>query len=168
MFLADGGRKLKMMIRDMTYGGVKMPDVRGVKGSIVTLLSDWHIEGMLPDGRVLYLDVKAGFRFDGASIPRILWRVCGHPLEAPRIAAALAHDWIYSCKCLSRADADLIYLTICAWVGIPAFCRTVEYSALRLCGWLAWHGHTAEDRVFALAHGALELGDTNTKEKTHE
>ena len=156
------------MTNDLTYGGVKMPDVRVVQGSTMILLADWHVEGMLPDGRVLYLDVKAGFVFDGASIPRALWRLCGHPLEAPRIAAALAHDWIYSCKCLSRADADLIYLTICAWVGIPAFCRTVEYIALRLCGWLAWHGHTAEDRVFALAHGALELGDTNTKEKTHE
>jgi len=167
VFLADGGRKLKM-IRDMTYGGVKMPDVRVVHGSNMILLTDWHIEGMLPDGRVLYLDVKAGFRFDGASIPRILWRVCGHPLEAPRIAAALAHDWIYASKSASRADADLIYRIVCAWVGIRPFCRNVEYVALRLCGWVAWRGHTVGDRVFAQAHGALELGDTNTKEKTHE
>ena len=167
MLLAYGRRKLTMM-NVLTYGGVKMPDVRVVQGSTMILLADWHVEGMLPDGRVLYLDVKAGFVFDGASIPRALWRVCGHPLEAPRIAAALAHDWIYASKCVPRVDADLIYRTICAWVGIPAFCRNVEHAALRLCGWVAWNGHGEADRNFALVHGALELGDTNTKEKTNE
>lgn len=156
------------MTNDLTYGGVKMPDVRVVQGSTMILLTDWHVDGVLPDGRVFCLDVKAGFVFDGASIPRALWRVCGHPLEAPRIAAALAHDWIYASKMVPRADADLIYRTICRMVGIGAFSRNVEYAALRLCGWVAWRGHTVGDRVFAQAHGALELGDTNTKEKTHE
>lgn len=156
------------MLDELTYGGVKMPDVRVVQGSTMILLTDWHVEGLLPDGRILYLDIKAGFVFDGASIPRALWRVCGHPLEAPRIAAALAHDWIYASKAVPRADADLIYRTICAWVGINAFCRNVEYGALRVCGWVAWNGHTVGDRVFAQAHGAIELGDTNTKEKTNE
>ena len=156
------------MENERTYGGVQMPDVRVVQGSTMILLTDWHVEGMLPDGRILYLDVRAGFVFDGASLPRMLWRVCGHPLEAPRIAAALAHDWIYASKCIPRADADLIYSVICEWVGISAFSRNVEYAALRLCGWVAWNGHTEGDRDFALAHGALELGDTNTKEKTHE
>ena len=149
----------------MVFGGIEMPAVRFLQGSECELLIDWHIEGMLPDGRALYLDVKAGFRFDGASIPRALWRVCGHPLEAPRIAAALAHDWIYAAKCISRADADLIYRTVCAWVGISAFSRNVEYAALRMCGWVAWNGHKEEDRAFALAHGVLELGEETKKEK---
>lgn len=39
--------------------------------------------------------VPAGATTDGASIPRFLWRVCGHPLMAPRVYAALLHDWIY-------------------------------------------------------------------------
>ena len=146
-----------MDVKGVTFGGVEMPVVRFLGGSRCELVLDWHIEGLLPDGRVLYLDVKAGFVFDGASIPRALWRVCGHPLEAPRIAAALAHDWIYASKCISRADAELIYRTICAWVGISAVCRNVEYAALRMCGWVAWSGHAEDDRTFALAHGALEL-----------
>ena len=153
------------MTNELTYGGVKMPDVRVVQGSTVILLTDWHVEGLLPDGRVLHLDVKAGFVFDGASIPRALWRVCGHPLEAPRIAAALAHDWIYASKAVPRADADLIYRTICAWVGISPVCRNVEYAALWMCGWMAWRGHTAEDRDFALAHGALGLEQKKENEK---
>jgi len=151
------------MVKDLTYGGVTMPDVRGVHGSTVILISDWHVEGRLPDGRCFCIHVEAGFVFDGASIPRALWRLCGHPLETPRIAAALAHDWLYASKYVSRADADLIYRTICAWVGIGAFCRNVEYGALRLCGWAAWNGHGEDDRDFARAHGAFELDDETSE-----
>ena len=144
------------MLNELSYGGVKMPDVRVVHGSNMILLTDWHIEGILPDGRVLYLDVKAGFRFDGASIPRILWRVCGHPLEAPRIAAALAHDWIYASKMVSRADADLIYRTICAWVGISAFCRNEIWraQAVRMGGVERAHRRGSDFRSCAWCAGA--------------
>ena len=145
------------MTNELTYGGVEMPVVRAVEGSTVMLVNDWHVEGMLPDGRVLYLDVKAGFVFDGASIPRLLWRVCGHPLEAPRIAAALAHDWLYAAKVTERGVADEIYRAISKSVGIGWFCRNVEYGTLRAFGWVAWNGHTVEDQDFARAHGALEL-----------
>lgn len=139
------------------YGSVEMPDVKVAKGSTAILQTDWRVEGMLPDGRIFYIEVKAGFVFDGASIPRALWRLCGHPLEAPRIAAALAHDWIYAARGCARGDADAIYREICRLVGISAICRNVEYAALRLCGWVAWCGHTMDERCFALAHGALEL-----------
>ena len=139
------------------YGGVFMPRVEGVRGSIVRLVSDWHVDGILPDGRALHIDVRAGFEFDGASIPRFLWRVCGHPLEAPRIAAALAHDWIYAARACARSDADMIYRAICKMVGIPALCYNTEYVVLWSCGWIAWRGHTIDERCFALTHGAIEL-----------
>lgn len=71
------------------YGDVDMPIYQGVKGSTVILVADWRVSGILPDGRVFRIHVKKGFVFDGASIPRFLWRLCGHPLEAPRIAAEI-------------------------------------------------------------------------------
>jgi len=142
-----------------------MPDVRGVHGSTVILISDWHVKGRLPDGRCFCIHVEAGFVFDGASIPRALWRLCGHPLEAPRIAAALAHDWIYAAKACLREDADAIYREVCRMVGIAWACRTTEYEVLRWFGWMAWNGHTDDDRTFALAHGALELDDKKGKTK---
>ena len=43
--------------------------------------------------------VPAGFETDGASIPRFLWRICGHPMEAPRLYLAIIHDWFYSGGC---------------------------------------------------------------------
>ena len=147
------------------YGSVEMPDVKVAKGSTAILQTDWRVEGMLPDGRIFYIEVKAGFVFDGASIPRALWRLCGHPLEAPRIAAALAHDWIYASRACDRADADAIYREICRLVGIPFLCRNVEYWTLRAFGWIAWHSHTIDERCFALTHGARELEPKKENQK---
>ena len=56
------------------------------------LMEDWHIE----DVANFTFTVPAGTTTDGASIPRFLWRVCGHPLEAPRVYAAMLHDWLYA------------------------------------------------------------------------
>jgi len=146
-----------MVMPPTKYGSVEMPDVKVAKGSTAILLTDWSVEGKLPDGRCFYINVKAGFVFDGASIPRWLWPVCGNPLEAPRLAAALAHDWIYAAKARDRADADAIYREICRMVGIGWVCRTTEYRVVRWVGWIAWCRHTQDERCFALTHGAIEL-----------
>lgn len=54
------------------------------------LMEDWTVEVC-----GYRFTVPAGATTDGASIPRFLWRVCGHPLMVPRVYAALLHDWIY-------------------------------------------------------------------------
>ena len=77
---------------EIKFGDIVMPHYQGVYGSTHRLTLDWCVRGVLPDGRRFALIVREGFTFDGASIPRALWRICGHPLEVPRVAAALAHD----------------------------------------------------------------------------
>ena len=148
---------------DITFGGVEMPICQFTGGSFCRLMVDWSIEGLLPDGRVFKVTVRAGFIFDGASIPRAVWRLCGHPLEAPRVAAALAHDLLYALKVCERKTADMVYREICRMVGIGKVCRNVEYAALRACGWVAWNGHTEKDRDFAREHGAFVLEGNELK-----
>lgn len=83
------------------------------------------------------IEIPAGTTTDGASIPRLLWRVCGHPLQAPRVYAALAHDWIYRNAWrlgFTRREADEIYYALLRHFGISAFCADVEYYTLRLFG----------------------------------
>lgn len=78
--------------------------------------------------------VQAGTRTDGASIPRLLWRVCGHPLQAPRVYAALAHDWLYRNGWrfgITRKEADRIYRALLRHFGISAWRAAIEYTALR-------------------------------------
>lgn len=74
---------------------------------------------------------------DGASIPRFLWRVCGCPHEAPRVYAALLHDWLYANGAqmgISRAEADECYYALLRHFAVGAFRAGVEFYALRLCG----------------------------------
>jgi hypothetical protein len=80
--------------------------------------------------------VPKGFVFDGASIPRFLWRVCGCPLEQPRVLAAALHDYLYSRGGSDgdRLRADQIYRAMLKHLGISGFCAGVEYYSIRCFG----------------------------------
>lgn len=109
------------------------------------LMEDWHVDEVFGYRFV----VPAGTSTDGASIPRFLWRLCGHPLMAPRVYAALLHDWLYGGGIhvdaplpassawpgdLSRKEADECYYALLRHFGAPAWAATIEYYALRLFG----------------------------------
>lgn len=139
----------------------EMPAYRGIEGNFHVLTEDFYIEGVLDDGRVFEVTIKAGFIFDGASVPRALWRVCGHPMSVPRVVAALVHDWLYSAHVCEREDADEVYYTLCRMVDINWFDSQVQFWTLRACGWAAWLGHDRNDEDFARAHGEFVLeGET--------
>lgn len=103
-----------------------------------TLMQDWTLQV-----RSWWLNVPAGTQTDGASIPRALWRVCGHPLQSPRVYAALVHDWLYGngdgCPpAMTRAEADAIYRDLLIYLGWGRVKSYTEYCALRLCGSSHW------------------------------
>ena len=143
-------------MESLRYNSVEMPIYQGIVGNRHVLAADWHIDVALSDGREFHITVRKGFIFDGASIPRALWRLCGHPMEVPRVAAALAHDWIYASHAVDRATADAIYREICRMVGISWLRHSVEYGTLRLCGGAVWDSHGPNDITFARSHGAIE------------
>ena len=113
------------------------------------LAEPWHISEVCGFSFI----VPAGTTTDGASIPRFLWRLCGHPLQTPRVYAALLHDWLYSDfqlttaaihdskyydsalpTDLTRKEADECYRALLRHFGVPAWAATTEYYALRLFG----------------------------------
>ena len=83
----------------------------GAKDSV--LQEDWTVE--VNGFRFL---VPAGTSTDGASIPRFLWRVCGHPLESPRLYAALLHDWIYG-GCMVPVASIAACVHDALYTGVP-------------------------------------------------
>lgn len=95
------------------------------------LISDY---GVKADGEAYF--VPKGFRFDGASIPRFLWRLCGHPLTQPRVYAACLHDYLYNLggNSSDRKIADSLYRDMLKALGISAFVAGVEYYAVRWFG----------------------------------
>lgn len=106
-----------------------------VSGNPWELADDWTV---FYNG-VTY-QLPKGFETDGASIPRFLWRVCGTPLESPRIFAALLHDYLYSGNVpgVTRAEADAVYRDMLTTLGVSKFKANVEYYALRLFGGSHW------------------------------
>ena len=111
------------------------------------LMEAWHVEV-----RGFEFTVPAGTRTDGASIPRMLWRVCGHPLETPRVYAATLHDWLYGggspgTARPTRKEADECYYALLRHFGIAAWRAKIEYWALRLFGAGHYGARSAPDKT---------------------
>lgn len=96
------------------------------------LMENWSV-----DVRGHQFVIAVGASTDGASIPRFLWRLCGHPLQAPRVYAALLHDYLYRNGWrlgISRKEADECYYALLRHFGIAAWRASIEYGALRVFG----------------------------------
>lgn len=121
----------------MAFGKITVwpiwPAIRIPVGSDVhaTLMEDIEVD--VEDGPAFV--IPNGFQTDGASIPRFLWRLCGYPLQAPRIYAAIVHDYLYSGFLpVSRAEADDIYRRLLVQYGWGSWKARIEYLALRMFG----------------------------------
>ena len=91
------------------------------------------------------ITVKAGFDFDGASIPQALWSVYGNPLSGKFRIAALVHDALYASEYFPRELADDIFLDLMKQHEVGYIKRKTMYYAVRSVGWYVWRGHTKEE-----------------------
>lgn len=82
------------------------------------------------------------FVSDGCSMPRLFWRVLGHPFDMRFLREAILHDWLYQFQPCDRKTADQIFRDALAgklsWLR-----RAAIYRGLRLGGWVAWDGYAA-------------------------
>lgn len=124
-----------------------------IKNSSEHVLSQPFSISLESEGVVYRIKIFPGFIFDGASIPRALWRLCGHPFTSPRIAAALIHDWLYASHFCDRELADKIYRDIQKMLGIGVIARNTEYFVLRLFGRAAWNSHDSFSQETARPYG---------------
>ena len=132
------------------------PSLKPCDNGLYEVASAWQVRIRYRHEEAV-LTILPGFTFDGASIPRVLWRLCGTPMDAPRVVAALAHDWLYAAHKTTREAADFVYYDLMRAVGIPRWKCLLELTALRWCGGKAWKSHDWEDEDFARAHGALGI-----------
>lgn len=91
-------------------------------------LSPWGVPTTIP----------ARFRSDGMSVPRFFWRFIGPPVDGRTMSASIAHDWLYTCQCLPRADADKWYRLMLIGAGYPARKAWIAWAAIRLFGGSHW------------------------------
>lgn len=84
--------------------------------------------------------VPAGFISDGATIPRFLWPIIGHPWDDYEQAAWL-HDYI--CKHMrrtyNRKQGEKIMYDAMGALGVSKWKRKTMYRGLRMFGWYCWN-----------------------------
>jgi hypothetical protein len=120
----------------------------------------WYAEG-----HAWLIQIPAGFRLDGASVPWIGTVLTGIQRDGLHRAAALVHDWIYrhagqlpirSFKRYSpaikdwmpmpvewtREQADKLFANMLAESGVSKFRRRTMYLAVRAFGWRSWKPKT--------------------------
>jgi len=149
---------------DLTFHADEMPELKPVpiktkgkgfwKGILLWLLGvrhwelaeDYHYE--LNDKKFV---IPAGFKFDGASIPKFL-----HPFFSPvgvLLMGGLVHDYAYKYETLlmknkketlgviSQKRADEIFRDININVNGFYLMNYLAYWSLRVGGFVAWNGH---------------------------
>lgn len=77
--------------------------------------------------------VPKGTITDGASIPRFLWSLVGHPLQEYAPSAVL-HDYLYQTGMVPRDVADNIFYNSMAVLNVSWMKRKTLYYGVRLFG----------------------------------
>lgn len=91
------------------------------------------------------VNIRSGFRTDGASIPPWIQGAAGSPWDMPRLLAAVVHDALYQLHWKWRWLCDRVYRAIEIKAGAPRETADFEYAAIRAAGWRNWDAVTKED-----------------------
>lgn len=94
--------------------------------------------------------VPQGRHTDGASVPRLLWALIGHPLSGNVYPAALVHDELYLRAITTRREADAVFyhlltqlLPASAWARVRCYSY---WAGVRVGGWVGWRHHRQRQR----------------------
>jgi hypothetical protein len=88
---------------------------------------------------ITYIEVPAGFTYDLASVPRLLW-VLVSPWDIA--LEALFHDLFYRQQQVKRSVADATLKSMMEDRGVPFHIRWAVYLAVRVFGFKAWNEYT--------------------------
>ncbi len=98
-------------------------------------------------GASFHITVEASFVYNGASIPRMFWRVIGPPMAGKYAHATLLHDWLYRNKgymrgdtwvSISRERADEVMLEVMREDDVSWWRRNAIHRGVRAGGGKAW------------------------------
>lgn len=87
------------------------------------------------DSCLHWVRIPPGYRFDGASIPRLLWSLIGSPFDPDLMTAACVHDWYcdHSGECYqSRVIGDAVFFYLLTKAGVARWRRVLMYLGVRL------------------------------------
>ena len=85
--------------------------------------------------------VNAGFRTDGASVPRP-FRWWADPFSGRYAAPAVIHDGLYALQATTRSEADEVLLEAMRSSGCRPTQAALIWAAVRAFGWIPWRAKT--------------------------
>ena len=94
-------------------------------------------------GAVDSVSIPVGYSFDGATIPRSLWFLIGHPFDPRYVLAACVHDFFCEAS-IEHSDYELRvagdgkFLMLLKRAGVPKWRRTLMFLGVRLNSWLCY------------------------------
>jgi hypothetical protein len=136
-----------------TLLNMRQPDITPIQHSKYRYRNDEdYTITIFVRGLPYFITIPAGFIYDGASVPRVLWSLSGLTPDGLIRAASLVHDWIYVHKGevlamhknikyplkLTRAQTDRIFLDHMANSGMGWWERNTAFAAVRAYGWTQW------------------------------
>lgn len=128
---------------------LSQPDVRPIKesGDFYTLFSKYSFS-FEHNEQKYSPEIKAGFNYDGASVPRVVWTLVGFLPDGVHRPAALVHDWLYTHRGTvlingvpfkyDRKFADRLFLHCLEYVGVKSWHARLAYLAVRGFGKFYW------------------------------
>jgi hypothetical protein len=81
--------------------------------------------------------IPEGFEWDGASIPRFLWRIVSSPFQPDLMVPSLVHDYLYSQGDKSgydREQADELFKKLLMANGVDDDLAETMYAGVRIGG----------------------------------
>lgn len=105
------------------------------RGNVFTVLYNYRV---FFDGKDFL--IPAGFESDGASVPRLFWRVIFPNTDSNAASAGICHDYIYREQLpdWTRKEADRMFLAFMISHGVGVMKAYLAYFAVRAFGWIAW------------------------------
>jgi hypothetical protein len=88
----------------------------------------------LPSGNLLH--IPKDFMWDGASIPRVFWKLLDMTPYDPRVLrASCVHDYLYNhTSNMPRDEADMYFKILCIEDGVPAKTANIMFDAVSTFG----------------------------------
>ena len=118
----------------------------------VRLLSPLTFTYVSPDAprpHPFRVTIPEGFLSDGASVPRLFWRLLSPPIDPVTITPSLVHDYLYvngARMGMDREEVDRWYANALLDNGYPLWKCLLTFYGVRLGGASHWQGAPAESR----------------------
>ncbi len=119
------------------------PDIRPVSRLRYKNQKDYTVVLRADNGADVALTVPAGFKSDGASVPRLAWTLSGLTPDGQIRAAALCHDYLYRMKGkinsfaflqTKRVDADILLYDLMRAAQVSKYRSWIAYRFVRIFG----------------------------------